>query len=624
MFTCGISERKMFGTPITSDSYNVNRDPRVILTNNDLNYTNFVPKIYPPEEDEDEDEDEKGEFYDYDNGLGTTVSKPTESMNYKAYYGQPPYGGNHHHQVFAPLDSKGYANSNISFSGGDQTGVWKENDSDELDVNKSTGAGNGGVSSTFTATELDNNIKRKGINATTTTTTTSKKNGVDGGGGDWTMSNVDPFGGGRSFLLRELKSKFLELSTPLTRFVTRYCALSGMTDSTRALHHFIQIRSLFNKAEENNDWEGLVNLLYGNNSNTNTNNDNNGGGGLDTSELADAILKMISEEETLKAKSRKGTEDTESIQRQQMQMLLKRNANVKNRTATMLRNGYNNLVSGKVVFLLDPILRESAQSLLDIINENYRGSYQKPNFTLLEIMKSDSVMTTFIKLMLISKQTGNMLGVIPITPNNTLSGMYGTLGDRVTSNSANYQNRTYGDGANSSLTIVQSRPSVANMVAGSMEYNAGMTYFANVEKAKDGSGGLIYVNPSKRNSNYDIEYEKLKKKYKSERERNGMSYYYDNSSRFYRRRLRDDYDDDDDSDYYYSDNNKPIETLQSALDRNAYENEPPSGKYNSKVLSYKNMNGHLKLVSKSILSDVRALTTFYNTGNVGYYGIDSY
>lgn len=611
-------------------------NPRTILTNNDSAYTNFIPRVEPPEED--------GDLSDEDPISPTNRDRTNETMRYRVYYGIP----DSQQQVFAPLDARGFSSTNMSFLGDpseEDGGLWSGGGGGGGNIKSTTSKGNPTspgsmyVPSTFDETILD-----------TRTVMAQNKGSRDGGkkvggskegaGGVGTIGDIDAFGGGRSFLLRELKAKFIELSTPLTRFVTRYCALSGVTSSDKALHQYIQVRSLFTRAEENNDWEGLIKGLYGKDTGAYDGNfSSEGGSGLDTSELADAILQMIADEEA--AIKRINSGKATDVAREEANRIIRANETIKSRTAAMLRQSYNNMATGKVVFLLDPILRESAQSLLDVINENYRGTYSKPNFTLLEVMRSSAVMTTFIKLMLITKQTSNMLGVVPITP-NPYSGIYGTLADRITSGAENSGRLfTSGTGYNS-LTVVQSRPTVANMVAGSMEYNAGLRYFANVDYARDGSGGLIFVDPSKKKK-----YEQDEEEQEGSYHRSSQEIYFDSYSGVYKKRRIDskghytiqkseshdnwtppfDKDEAEGGRVYRSHlPSKPIETLQDALSRNAMYSEQShiSQRYNPQVLSYRDKEGRLKLVSKKILSDIRAITNFYNTGKVGQYHVDTY
>ena len=588
-------------------------NPQYVFGANDARYDNIATTIDPPQPDV---------GYGGNRGTSSTFNEngqkgTNESMMYRAYYGDL------NTSMFAPLDKRGYSKVNMSNedSGG---GIWSDtnvltnvpNSKKRKKGNKYAGGAyddddddddDDDMAEEFTDRDMSRSKVASGKGDKKASLSSNK-----GGNSSWMQTN-DPFGGGRSYLLRELKSKFIHLTTPLTKFVTRYLALSGNGDES-SIHDLIKVRQVFDKAQVNNDWEGLVKTLYG-----------KGGmeeGDMDTSELINTLIHMV-KQDALAAKTTNNDDDDDDEDESDSDIrkannILNTHEDTKKQTAQMLRDSYYNMVSGKVVFLLDPILRESAQALLDTINEQFRGTYKKPDFQLLEVMKSGSVMTVFIQLMLLKKQTTNMLGTTPINPSVLGSGMYGTLADRVSSGSARYQNQNYGSGGRSNYTIVQSRPTVANMVAGSLEYANGMEYFRTVEKASDGSGGLVKL--TKQNWEKQVWEASYKSRHNVDSESN---FTYDRKTGVYVNNRK----------YNFSRKglgnrrgkwygNKPVETIQSAVNRMRSGRYVDNGMYNDRVVSYRSMDGSLKLINRDVLNDNRALANFYNTGKPGRYGVD--
>jgi hypothetical protein len=409
------------------------------------------------------------------------------------------------------------------------------------------------------------------------------------------MKTADPFGGGRSYLLRELKAKFLQITSPLTAFVECYLAETGSGDES-SLHDLIKVRRVFDRAEENEDWEGLLKVLYGQRGQN--------GSDLDTTGLADAITQMVKEDVKELERRRGGgddeDEDEDEGDKKRAKELMDRNKDAFRRTAKTLKNGYRDMVSGKVVFLLDPILRASAQSLLNMINEKHRGTYHKPNFTLLEVMKSAAVMTTFVQLMIAKKQKVDMLGRGPAP--------------RSRYDVAEERRRGIG-GTRGSYISVYPGPTIGNMVAGSLQYEALMGYFANVERAEDGSGGLAWFS--------DEDIRRKSAAYGSSSGTTNDPFVYDPVKRAYVRVWKE--TSDADSARYPVDALLPIQTIREAVFERSL-GRTDSGKAaaatNSRVVSYVTRGGKKELVSREILNDAEAMEIFYKRGAVGKYGVE--
>jgi hypothetical protein len=545
------------------------------------------------------------------------------TMNFKSFYESSP------DSLFAPLDKRGYSSGNVindDYDTSTQQGQQRQQQG-------STSSVFGGLEDNDSALFLTGNPS------------VNKTKAVDKGGSKptrsieddnpWMVHN-DPMGGGRSFLLRQLKAKFLEVTTPITRFVSRYLAEKGDFDESK-LHEFIRIRPLFSIAEQTHDWEGLIHVLYGGGSTRGLPGGSNSplmpftqegvSGGLSKEELANTLLHLVSVEEAhRRAMYDSNREEDVTKQAAELVKILQSKTGL---TARMLRHHYDNTVSGKVVFLLHPILREAAQSLLDAINERWRTTMGKSKFTLLEVMNSDSVLTVFIKLMNLSQHSTNMGGVTGILPvtNNALGGAYGTLGDRVTAGSASYQKKTYGN-----TTVVQSRPSVANMVSTSIEYAQGMWYFAHVEKNRRGGLSLISEldNNRGRESSYSVGAgnDWMMSDADGYQSNSYPRLYYDSS--------RDIYQTKDNIKKYNMDHSKvllptrPIETIKSAIQRmggnhgnssaryqslSSYDSNDYDG-YDPHILSYIDRTGKMKYVKREIVQDQRAMQNFYLNGEL--------
>lgn len=367
------------------------------------------------------------------------------------------------------------------------------------------------------------------------------------------------------------------------------------------------------------------------------------GGNLDKEELGNALLNLVTTEDAYrKAQLRNDDADV----RRQAEKLLGFLRTKLGHTAEVLRSHYDNMVTGKVIFLLHPMLRASAQSLLDVINERWRNSFGKPKFTLLEVMNSEAPLTTFIKMMIISRNATNITGTTGIMPvSDTTGGMYGTLGDRISNGSANYQQKTYGK------TIqVQTRPSVSNMVVTSNEYNQGLWYFAYLEK--NGRGGLSLITELNSMSS-----SRLRESYGGYGDEDALGggrnseYYFiggGGSRSLYYDSANDAYRDRSSIRAYNIDHSKtlratkPIETLKSAMERlpvggyggilmrgggnrvilhNQYYQDGDYDGYDPNIISYRDKTGKLKFVKRKILYDGSAIENFYNTGEVGSYAV---
>ena len=77
------------------------------------------------------------------------------------------------------------------------------------------------------------------------------------------MLTKDPFGGGSSFLLRTLKSKYIDMSKPVTKFASAYLAALGQLDESE-LHTLIKVRRIsdIDVDLQRNDFEDLINEIY--------------------------------------------------------------------------------------------------------------------------------------------------------------------------------------------------------------------------------------------------------------------------------------------------------------------------------------------------------------------------
>jgi hypothetical protein len=451
-------------------------DPRRILNSMDPRYGGLVATIEAPKHDFEEEDyyDVEGEEEDERDVRPSARGQPEgESMRYRAYYPSPGVPGFPDSAYEGPptrrrqRDDAYYSSGSEEEAAPDGGRKRRRRTYETFDRDDVGGLGEGG------------RRRRRGG---------AEDDAEDDY--DW-MRREDPLGGGRSFLLRELKLKFLQLSTPLTGFVARYLSEKGeVTSQQGILQNFISVSRVFDSARETSDWDGLIKTLYGR-------------GGrerdpeLDMASLADTVIKMIRKDREYKERLAKGDE-TASIAK----AILERELNAYARTADMLRTNYRNTIEGKVVFLLDQVFREKAQAVLDTINETYRIPTGKTQFTLLDVMRSAAVKTNFIKLMIMNEQASSMMGTSPMRAPTYGSGLYGTLADRASSGSAAYQRGLYGGGSrDNSYTIIQSRPSVGNMVAASLQYHELLTYFERVELTPPGTfPRLAYVYPSWGNS----------------------------------------------------------------------------------------------------------------------------
>jgi hypothetical protein len=402
----------------------------------------------------------------------------------------------------------------------------------------------------------------------------------------------DPFGSGRSALLAELKAKFVQLTTPLTKFVWRYVEQAepdgGADSAEESVYRYIQVRRAFDVAHDNDDWDGLVEALYGRGSGLRGTSSN-----FDPTELADTLLHMVSEEKKALSTARGGDakeEESRARALDELKRIAARNP-LAAKTAQQLIDTYNTVVSGKVVFLLHPVLLARAQGALDTINERWRTGAGKSAFTLLEMMNSGSVLNEFIAYMITKKQAMKTFGTNVMR--SPFSGFYG--------------------GAGSSTTIVQTRASLFNHTAASEQYHATLIYFANVDKANDGSGGLKWFSPAEA---------RVREGRTMAERRRSSGFLYDPYTQSY---VRFPFGGDDRS-YVPEEATRPVETLQDAMEaisadpsRRTFVYEGKHASVNPSVLSYRDFEGKLKLADRRLLLDVKALSRFYETGSPGVY-----
>ncbi len=306
---------------------------------------------------------------------------------------------------------------------------------------------------------------------------------------------------GKDFLKNLIEEKFLALTTPLKKFVTRYLFLTGETTSEK-MGAYIKVRKVFARDVPIRDWDDLVRAVY--------QPEEFGGDaflgeeGFSTEELADAIFDMVTKDRQIVKRwyasrvsalrerldrEREGEPETpDQLQIAAVVERLKQNETLKGRTARrLLEEGYNRMVEGKVVFLLDDVLRESAQATLDAINA--QGCRKgREAFTLIEVMRSDDPLTQFLQFMILKTQTLRNYQTVPMSP-FAGGGIYSTLADRVSAGSAAYQKSNYGG-----KTInVFSRPTVANLVAASAEQRAANNYFYwVVREEREGGSALVF------------------------------------------------------------------------------------------------------------------------------------
>jgi hypothetical protein len=571
----------------------------------------IITKVYPPTPDESDDyldprgrgesDDDSGDFVRPARSSSGRRSD-RETMGYTAYYGDP------NASVFAPLDARGYEKGNLTTSttasSGDPSGglmgeVRKKRGRDEIGASFDEDGGD----------DRDNgkgkdkrkfNKRRRGHD-----------DDGDGGGegnGGWRAAG-DPFGSGRSIMLAELKDAYFALITPLTRLAERYLNATGanITDEERLMNHYIQVRSVFNSAVENQDWEGLVNALYGPGKYPTT--------GFDPSDLADALVHLVSQGK--KASKPRGygyggEEETEAeLSRlsaiEELKRMSDRNP-VLTKTALYLSKAYNTMASGKVVFMLNPLLRTKAETVLEIINEKYRGGAGRPPFTLMEMMRSEGPLTQFVDFIVMKDKVPEMVGMTGPTHPGGSSSSYGGGGGLIPR-----RQRVYQPGGN--YTYVQNYvrgPTVANHNAASSQYHALLGYFATVEKANDGSGSLISVNPAAR----------------AERERRSRASEEYERSFLYDPLLQAYVKVDLDAFRVPRELSKPIESLDKALDvihdypdRRIDVYQGKHADVNPRVLSYVNKEGDLKLAHRTILLDPGALKGLYERGTAGQYDV---
>lgn len=282
----------------------------------------------------------------------------------------------------------------------------------------------------------------------------------------------------RAILANQIKRDFINLTSPITKFIARY--LYYTERSSEEIPRFLLISSTYDIITKTTNWESILNALY---------NSADFASGVDAAELGDAVMHMISLNKKFKNLT---IQDELSGKRTLILEEIQQIANTYGRSVSNFIKSHQEMSSGKISVYLDPVLREGAQSVISQINDACR--YKKDKITLLEIMESDEVLTKFLKLMALDKSANGLFGFKNVFP-NSLSGTYGTLADRISSGALNYQAKNYGGGMSRdrALTVVQSRPSEANMVALSREQQELFFYFSKVVKTgRNGKTFLIY------------------------------------------------------------------------------------------------------------------------------------
>lgn len=534
-----------------SDLENVRRDaynPNNVYQDNRMRIDSFPVSVDPPTEDYgDPDEDESGRSEGGGLGRGNAGA---QSMRYTGWFNNPEimrlreaelerqYNGN---MVLRPNPNKSVTR------GGDRTGGLLWDDGTNSFRDNSSRNDDYGIAGTrkrgrdfVGGPEVEEGIDPGGDRGYEEEPGTSydrgkkaktgehygidrRRTGVRGmyedkrGGRDGTTDDMyrsanswqyekDPDGSGKSWLLRKLKAKFLETSSPVVDFVAAYLGATGKDPSDEsALYGYIKVLSKVEKTNEAEpgDYEALINHLYSH--------DAQMANGLmawlslHLKEKKNVYRKLAQSKRSLREKRNNYDNDPtaeneatlESAKRTLVETIKERNSfeedyedtSTKNSSAygginkerykalvkRMLRD-HEYVVEGRVVFTLNVIFRNQAQMVLDEINANCHGTETHRYFTLLEVMKSEVVRSKFIRMMILTAQGANVGGVSPITMNGR-PGMAG--------NASSY-------GGGDRTLVVQTRPTKANLVAGSLEYWEGMNLFSRVKKSKARGGSLVW------------------------------------------------------------------------------------------------------------------------------------
>lgn len=454
-----------------------------------------------------------------DGGFGNDGA---QRMSYQAWYGNPytlqqqefelrrKYNGNLTCLPNNKNNTKSGGGNNAKISPlWDEGNVTYNSDEDDDDVDDDTVILGGGGHKRKDGSYRDE-IDPFSKGSSRVTRQSNNKNTQGGGGGPsfnsqdtvtddvWRSVNQwqyekDPYGSGKSYLLRELKRKFLEMTSPIVDFVSTYLAMTGH-QSENGIYDKIKMISQVEKANpmQEGDFDDLVRHLY-----------------TEDSDIATALIghlasyialqkekqKLAGAVKKYKESANAATEVRRSAKKalrdlrqkiSELDMILAEDDNYKD-IARKLRTKYEYVASGNIVFVLNNVFRNEAQMVLDEINGFLHGRYTNRYFTLLEIMNSSYVRAKFIRMMIITKTSINVGGVTPITmlaSNGSLAGG-NTVADRM--NSGTYR----GNLDLNKTIVVQSRPTQANLVAGSLEYLNGLNLFRRVKKKNDGSNSLI-------------------------------------------------------------------------------------------------------------------------------------
>lgn len=481
-----------------------------IFNDNRIRQDNFALKVRPPQPDYN-----VGDSGPYGMGMGTGRRSfgddGAQSMQYNAFFGNPTtihleeqdlqrkYNGNLTYFPNGSLTSPSNSSSGINKGGVNPDPLWDDSSiTDDITLSSTKRRDDGsyreGIVPGGTTSGNKKGKESAGIDQSGLFNTRDEISDVDYRRANQWMYEKDPFGSGKSFLLRELKRKFLEMTSPIVDFVSIYLAMTGHT-SENAIYDKIKILSEVERANplEPSDFDALVNHLYS-----------------EDSDIASALIGHLvtytaikKEKEAMRrqynvyqsadAGSTEAKEAKETILELRKDIAAKEEVldeddNFKE-IARKLKSKYEYVANGKIVFVLNNIFRNEAQMVLDEINGFCHGKKTNRYFTLLEIMNSSFVRAKFIRMMIITKTSINVGGVTPITMNNLGSqggGVGGgTIADRM--NNGSYR----GNGDMNKTIVIQSRPTQANLVVGSIEYMEGLNIFKTVIKSRDGSNSLV-------------------------------------------------------------------------------------------------------------------------------------
>lgn len=338
------------------------------------------------------------------------------------------------------------------------------------------------------------------------------KGGRPGGDHRSWLAQRDPNYGGKSWLLKKLKAKFMQYQVPIVKFVHRYLGFVMGPDATEDMAEmFIKVIPNANRIRPSKpeDFKAILDEMHDVDPK------------LVGSMVAFLMRKIESDNKVDRAERAlmlgiSGKEDgkrNRMIQAKQTMMeALRENALINDehfseldalgasggygyegvlnethkRLAIKLWDKYKYLEHGTVGLFLDGVLRGQAENVLADINGKCHGGRQEDYFTLAEIMNSDVVLTKFIFAMVLYQQS-NPGSIKPLFSSLANRG-YGTVADRI--NSGLYS----GKGGGGRLNIIQSRATLFNIMSGSFEYAQCIELFRRVKRETGGvRGGSVLV-----------------------------------------------------------------------------------------------------------------------------------